>query len=256
MHQAELVELRDSEEQFYADLAEILSPENIAEGVHIDFGADRERLAEVLEQLAVMKQVKLGNAHIQQLAVRHGMSTNYIGGTEAASMQELGPIDCLDVMQSTEWQVARPTLSGLSPHIIADQSLTSTILFCSTDIDEKTDEKMANFGTTGIVIGAEYAYQPAIDEDVFGGIESVAHVFEPMADRRHEWGARPGKSLAMFMLNEGHGLYMPSANYFLRIGEFRSPGTPFGVSADVHTTIVARADERRRLAIVPEQAIE
>ncbi len=98
-------ELISGEALFMADMAEVLTPEAIAEGVSISFGANRERFIQVLETLSVDSLIKRG----QLEAVKGVIGRGYGSYSHVAydriqdTIHDHGVLNTLEFMQSEAW---------------------------------------------------------------------------------------------------------------------------------------------------------
>lgn len=101
-------EIINSEALFMADLAEILTPDALENGVLLDFGESRDHFTATVETLELESLLKNNQLEIVQSRLGEGGSSQQFisSGRVDRVVQEMGLVQTLDYIQSEGWGVA------------------------------------------------------------------------------------------------------------------------------------------------------
>ncbi len=238
------------------DLEALLSSESITAGFHINFGQDREALADTLEALGVQNLLNQEQASVVQAVVGYEGNTHYVG----KSIPDLSKLDlpsAVETLQADAWSL-RLRSGSWDKFKVNGNVVSSKILIANSTQRTDEGEKIFDLKSPALVVGSVFRYMPEYssdendwDEPVTGLLEVVT--IEDEEDELRQTGRIVGR-LALRMHYNELRLRMPSANYFLEIGIPEKPS--FLAVEGVRTTNKYRVARGKLVLISPEVEFE
>lgn len=243
-------ELLGGESLFMADIASVLTPEAIADGVSIEFGSNKYRFEQTLELLGVDDHLKRGTLDIIHATVGSPASMHTVAPNRVKSVTEeshftldeetqLGLLRTLEYMHAESWRVEKP---GGYAHF-SGQSMSSVtskaILGKATQSDRGGDAYVElRHPIIGVSVSADY--MPA-ETDEYGHMHGELPY--RMADFAEKSEPRVFQQLAESHGGEGLQLHLPNQTYRLEVSL-----TP----AQVQSTFMSSVTPRVRQAYIVE----
>ncbi len=239
---AEFEEVRDSEAQFFADLANIITPEALEEGIRIDFGSDKRRFTQVVEMLALDEAIQgeSPSAHIHNATTNDLAGSSGFHGGAIEGLKQLPIAEMPDVIQSgvIDSYKRLDIYHTLQPR---KMMITAVIV---TNIDRTTDKVVTDLSKPGVVVGVMRQYLPEFREDEYGADDDLAKVIHSNIEKNKS-RSQIIVDIAGRVALGGYELANPESNYFIEIGPLRksffvitSEITGTGVGKDGYYTLV------------------
>ena len=232
---AEFEEVRDSESQFFAELANILTPEALEEGVRIDFGPDKKRFAQVIEMLALDEAIKGENpsAHIHNITANDFAGYSGFHGKAIKPLSQLPLAEMPDVVQSGMLHSYKR--HNLYPTLDPSKDMVTAVIVAN--IDKDSPEKYSDLSKPGVTLGVIRQYLPEFKVPEYDAKEDLARTINDNREN-HEANSTAMATIAGKIAVDGYQLANPESNYFIEIGPLRF--TPFFTFQEVVGNYVAK----------------
>lgn len=223
---AEFAEARDSESQFFADIASILTPEALEEGVRIDFGSDKERFAQVIQMLALDDALRGedSSAHIHNVTSNDFAGGSGFHGHSTKSLYQLPLAEMPDVVQAGMFDSYKR--HDIYPTLDPKNAMVTAIIV--TNIDKSGEKPKTDLEKPGVVVGVTRQYLPEFKVDEYDATDDLTEVVHKMREK-HESKSTTIAEIAGRVAVDGYQLANPESNYFIEIGPLRTSSFVFSI---------------------------
>ncbi len=210
-------EVMHGEEQFMADMADVLTEEAIAEGVQINFGSNKVRFEQVLDILHIDAFVKHDKLEVVESFVGNSTGRKFISidvADRAASQH--GLLNALDYIQSEEWVTHDAFASHLQVTAGLSDTLTSQMTLGNSFVAPDRDGERYLMPDAPVVIVTNTTRYSPTSMDEYGNEDNLAHYVST-----YENGGNHPQRLFQKLLednvNNGQELLFPTQTYTLGI---------------------------------------
>ncbi len=155
-------EVLRGDEQFMADMVDVLTEKAIADGVHIDFGTNKNRFKQVLDVLNVDLWVAHDKLSVLETTLQHGSggSTSIKIADVQDAVREHGVVATLEYMQSEAWGVVRHFYTDFVTVKQGPKETSQIILGNYYSPEGKEDEHYISPDTPVVVANTSVWYSP------------------------------------------------------------------------------------------------